>query len=259
MAHNVLQERFEFAGKRPAVSADDTHVTAKIKTVTLGKDDDRYGTSSNNSKKVLLLPPRPIGDQSLLQHKDLWSTVDLKASPPLTHGVTAFVHLHLSTYNREEDSVCRILEGYRQFLRFQKARRRRRAFLPSVLMDWMWRIHILNNINHIRDCAFLRDDHLLDGDPDVAACKGRCARIRQALLDTFGADEVDQDAWKDALDNITGDQNQIATRSGAPDEQLLKIHVSRPATGYTTVKVKNTACIRRSLRDLLSVGVYQPR
>lgn len=84
---------------------------------------------------------------------ETWWTVDRSREPRLTVGATPLVARCMRTHGWSEAFVMRVLAGYKSFLAYKQtfddfdAKKS-----PSISIDQMWHLHILDNRNYAKDC-----------------------------------------------------------------------------------------------------------
>merc|ERR1711865_1294826 len=93
----------------------------------------------------------------------------------------------------------RTLKGYRQFMELKSVMNdwQELKLAPSVPINQMWELHLLDNLNYTEDCLLLfgrvighNPDTILDG----SALKERIMTTQIAFQARYG-DDLDQDVW----------------------------------------------------------------
>ena len=89
-----------------------------------------------------------------------WWIVDLTHRPRLKVGATPLVDRCMRTHNWDEGFALRVLEGYRKFLRLKQMFHDYDAkkLTPSIPVEEMWHLHILDTANYKKDCRLLCTD-----------------------------------------------------------------------------------------------------
>jgi len=102
-------------------------------------------------------------------------------------------------YGWSDAFAARVLAGYRKFLRLKAdlSDWDHRILSPSIPVDKMWHMHILDVANYVQDCELLCG-HLVGHDPDgmldAAAREGRVETTRHILQNQLGGD-LDAEVW----------------------------------------------------------------
>jgi hypothetical protein len=98
-----------------------------------------------------------------------------------------------------EGFARRVLKGYRQFMELKSVMNdwNELKLSPSVPINQMWELHLLDNLNYTEDCLLLfgrvighNPDSILDG----SALKERTMTTQIAFQARYG-DDLDQDVW----------------------------------------------------------------
>jgi len=98
-----------------------------------------------------------------------------------------------------EDFARRVLKGYRQFMELKSVMNdwQELKLAPSVSINKMWELHLLDNLNYTEDNLLLFGrviGHNPDGILDGAALRERVMTTQIAFQARYG-DDLDQDVW----------------------------------------------------------------
>lgn len=102
-------------------------------------------------------------------------------------------------YGWSNNYAARVLDGYKNFLRLKQdlSDWDHKILSPSIPVDKMWHMHILDVANYIKDCELLCG-HLVGHDPDgmldTDARKRRVETTRHILQNQLGRD-LDEEVW----------------------------------------------------------------
>lgn len=121
------------------------------------------------------------------------------AEPAPTRGATPLIERCMRAHNFSEEFARRTLKGYRQFMELKSVMNdwQELKLAPSVPINQMWELHLLDNLNYTEDCLLLfgrvighNPDTILDG----SALKERIMTTQIAFQARYG-DDLDQDVW----------------------------------------------------------------
>jgi len=130
------------------------------------------------------------------------------AEPAPTRGATPLIERCMRVHSFNEEFARRTLKGYRQFMELKSVMNdwQELKLAPSVPINQMWELHLLDNLNYTEDCLLLfgrvighNPDTVLDG----ASLKERIMTTQIAFQARYG-DDLDQDVW-DFGGTIPGD------------------------------------------------------
>ena len=102
-------------------------------------------------------------------------------------------------YGWSNNYAAKVLEGYKHFLRLKQdlSDWDHKILSPSIPVDKMWHMHILDVANYIKDCELLCG-HLVGHDPDgmlhTDARNRRVETTRHILQNQLGGD-LDEEVW----------------------------------------------------------------
>ena len=121
------------------------------------------------------------------------------AEPAPTRGATPLVERCMRVHNFSEDFAKRVLKGYRQFMELKAVMNdwQELKLAPSVSINQMWELHLLDNLNYTEDCLLLFGrviGHNPDGVLDGSALKERIMTTQIAFQARYG-DDLDQEVW----------------------------------------------------------------
>jgi len=121
------------------------------------------------------------------------------AEPAPTRGATPLVERCMRMHSFSEDFARRVLKGYRQFMELKSVMNdwQELKLAPSVSINQMWELHLLDNLNYTEDCLLLFGrviGHNPDGVLDGVALKERVMTTKIAFQARYG-DDLDQDVW----------------------------------------------------------------
>lgn len=129
-----------------------------------------------------------------------WWIVDLTHRPRLKVGATPLVDRSMRIHGWDEGFALRVLEGYRKFLNLKQMFQDydSEKLSPSIPVEQMWHLHILDTENYERDCRLLfgrmiqhNPDERLD---DPQARKKRIAKTIFSVRLKFD-DMFDKEVW----------------------------------------------------------------
>lgn len=121
------------------------------------------------------------------------------AEPAPTRGATPLVERCIRVHGFSEGFARRVLKGYRQFMELKSVMNdwNELKLAPSVPINQMWELHLLDNLNYTEDCLLLfgrvighNPDSVLDGP----ALKERIMTTQIAFQARYG-DDLDHDVW----------------------------------------------------------------
>jgi hypothetical protein len=121
------------------------------------------------------------------------------AEPTPTRGATPLIERCMRVHGWTEGFARRVLKGYRQFMELKSVMNdwNELKLSPSVPINQMWELHLLDNLNYTEDCLLLfgrvighNPDSILDG----SALKERTMTTQIAFQARYG-DDLDQDVW----------------------------------------------------------------
>ncbi len=121
------------------------------------------------------------------------------AEPAPTRGATPLIERCMRVHNFSEEFARRTLKGYRQFMELKSVMNdwQELKLAPSVPINQMWELHLLDNLNYTEDCLLLfgrvighNPDAILDG----ASLRERIMTTQIAFQARYG-DDLDQDVW----------------------------------------------------------------
>lgn len=153
------------------------------------------------------------------------------AEPAPTRGATPLIERCMRVHSFSEEFARRVLKGYRQFMELKSVMNdwQELKLAPSVPINQMWELHLLDNLNYTEDCLLLfgrvighNPDAVLDG----AALRERIMTTQIAFQARYG-DDLDQDVWdfgddwsKDTMSNPNPikkfDSHEISSRGRLP-------------------------------------------
>ena len=121
------------------------------------------------------------------------------AEPAPTRGATPLVERCMRVHSYSEEFAKRVLKGYRQFMELKAVMSdwQELKLAPSVSINQMWELHLLDNLNYTEDCLLLFGrviGHNPDGVLNGAALKERILTTQIAFQARYG-DDLDQDVW----------------------------------------------------------------
>lgn len=121
------------------------------------------------------------------------------AEPAPTRGATPLVERCMRVHSFSEEFARRVLKGYRQFMELKAVMNDwcELKLAPSVSINQMWELHLLDNLNYTEDCLLLFGrviGHNPDGVLDGPALKERILTTQIAFQARYGSD-LDQDVW----------------------------------------------------------------
>jgi len=121
------------------------------------------------------------------------------AEPAPTRGATPLVERCMRVHSFSEDFAKRVLKGYRQFMELKAVMSdwHELKLAPSVSINQMWELHLLDNLNYTEDCLLLfgrEIGHNPDGVLDGAALRQRIITTQIAFQARYG-DDLDTDVW----------------------------------------------------------------
>ena len=115
------------------------------------------------------------------------------------YGSVPLVKRCIREFGWSDKYATRVLEGYKKFLQLKKdlSDWDHKILSPSIPVDKMWHMHILDVTNYIKDCELLCG-HLVGHDPDgmlnADARKRRVETTRHILQNQLGG-EMDEEVW----------------------------------------------------------------
>mmetsp|Transcript_49806 Transcript_49806/g.120709 ORF Transcript_49806/g.120709 Transcript_49806/m.120709 type:complete len:306 (+) Transcript_49806:313-1230(+) len=121
------------------------------------------------------------------------------AEPTPTRGATPLVERCIRVHGFSEGFARRVLKGYRQFMELKSVMNdwNELKLAPSVPINQMWELHLLDNLNYTEDCLLLfgrvighNPDAILDG----SSLKERMMCTQIAFQARYG-DDLDQEVW----------------------------------------------------------------
>eukprot|EP00534_Pseudo-nitzschia_fraudulenta_P016114 CAMPEP_0201253158 /NCGR_PEP_ID=MMETSP0852-20130820/67299_1 /ASSEMBLY_ACC=CAM_ASM_000632 /TAXON_ID=183588 /ORGANISM="Pseudo-nitzschia fraudulenta, Strain WWA7" /LENGTH=311 /DNA_ID=CAMNT_0047552923 /DNA_START=70 /DNA_END=1005 /DNA_ORIENTATION=+ len=121
------------------------------------------------------------------------------AEPAPTRGATPLIERCMRVHGFSEDFSRRVLKGYRQFMELKSVMNdwQELKLAPSVSINQMWELHLLDNLNYTEDCLLLfgrvighNPDTILDG----GALRERIMTTQIAFQARYG-DDLDSDVW----------------------------------------------------------------
>lgn len=121
------------------------------------------------------------------------------AEPTPTRGATPLIERCMRVHGWSEAFARRVLKGYRQFMELKSVMNdwNELKLAPSLPINEMWELHLLDNLNYSEDCLLLfgrvighNPDSILDG----AALKERTMTTKIAFQARYG-DDLDHDVW----------------------------------------------------------------
>ena len=178
------------------------------------------------------------------------------AEPAPTRGATPLIERCMRVHGWSEGFARRVLKGYRQFMELKSVMNdwNELKLSPSVPINQMWELHLLDNLNYSEDCLLLfgrvighNPDSILDG----AALKERTMTTQIAFQARYG-DDLDQDVWD------FGDDWNKETMS--KPEPIIKPGVSTPDTmSRGRLPVAGTVVDDSASRGMAPRGMASPR
>jgi len=121
------------------------------------------------------------------------------AEPSPTRGATPLIERCMRVHSFSEEFARRTLKGYRQFMELKSVMNdwQELKLAPSVPINQMWELHLLDNLNYTEDCLLLfgrvighNPDAILDG----SSMRERIMTTQIAFQARYG-DDLDQDVW----------------------------------------------------------------
>jgi len=152
------------------------------------------------------------------------------AEPAPTRGATPLIERCMRLHSFSEDFARRTLKGYRQFMELKSVMNdwQELKLAPSVPINQMWELHLLDNLNYTEDCLLLFGrviGHNPDTALDGASLRERIMTTQIAFQARYG-DDLDQDVWdfgddwnKDSMSKpnpIKFDSLEISSRGRLP-------------------------------------------
>lgn len=121
------------------------------------------------------------------------------AEPTPTRGATPLVERCIRVHGFSEGFARRVLKGYRQFMELKSVMSdwNELKLSPSVPINQMWELHLLDNLNYTEDCLLLFGrviGHNPDSVLDVPALRERIITTQIAFQARYG-DDLDHDVW----------------------------------------------------------------
>jgi len=121
------------------------------------------------------------------------------AEPAPTRGATPLIERCMRVHGYNEDFGKRVLKGYRQFMELKAVMMdwQELKLAPSVAINQMWELHLLDNLNYTEDCLLLFGrviGHNPDGVLDGAALRERITTTQIAFQARYG-DDLDNEVW----------------------------------------------------------------
>lgn len=176
------------------------------------------------------------------------------------YGSVPLVKRCIREYGWSDKYAARVLGGYKKFLQLKKdlSDWDHKILSPSIPVDKMWHMHILDVANYIKDCELLCG-HLVGHDPDgmlnADARKRRVETTRHILQNQLGG-EMDEEVWNfgsggDASTSITergGENNNSPGRKRRRrDEDTGQIDASSSRSSKKQLKQTESA------RELITI------
>jgi len=175
--------------------------------------------------------------------KSTWWLVDLQSD--ITGGATPLVKRCMKEYGWTEQYCRRVLEAYRQFLSLKEDYGDLNAEIlsPSLPVDQMWHMHILDTPNYATDCSLLCGDfihHDVDGGNDVKARQERLDTTKEALLKKYPS--FDREIWRDVWDQpvLSSHVPPVAPASPVDSTNIINICIRHPTGEETFFKIKKS-------------------
>ena len=176
-----------------------------------------------------------------------WWMVDLESYKG-RQGATHLVRRCMVEYVWDGPKAKQVLKAYRQFLTLKKELQDWNATIlsPSILVDMMWHMHVLDVINYVHDCIILCG-RLVGYNPDGKLNPGRIVFTKRALEERFGQD-YDADVWTFSIDRPRTSRaaNQRPHFDGTSFPVLIKM-----LTGVSFTVWLNTFSRIRTLKDII--------
>jgi len=121
------------------------------------------------------------------------------AEPAPTRGATPLIERCMRVHGYSEDFGRRVLKGYRQFMELKSVMNdfQELKLAPSVSINQMWELHLLDNLNYTEDCLLLFGrviGHNPDGLLDGSALRERITTTQIAFQARYG-DDLDNEVW----------------------------------------------------------------
>jgi len=121
------------------------------------------------------------------------------AEPAPIRGATPLIERCMRVHGFSEDFAKRVLKGYRQFMELKSVMNdwQELKLAPSVSINQMWELHLLDNLNYTEDCLLLFGrviGHNPDGILDGVALRERITTTQIAFQARYG-DDLDQEVW----------------------------------------------------------------
>lgn len=137
---------------------------------------------------------------------ETWWIVDRHYRPVLRQGATPLLVRGMREYGWSEAYARRVLAAYRQWMELHAVAATRDVvpcYKPSRDVKRLWKQHILDPVNYVRDCALLCD-YVVEHNPDDAEQDERTQRQRQratreALDDRYR--DVDVEVWRELYED----------------------------------------------------------
>lgn len=147
------------------------------------------------------------------------------AEPAPTRGATPLVERFILAQSSTEEFALRTLRGYRQFMELKSVMNdwQELKLAPSVPINQMWELHLLDNLNYTEDCLLLFGrviGHNPDAILDSAALRERVITTQIAFQARYG-DDLDQDVW-----DFGDDWSRDTMSSPNPIKKFESLHVS---------------------------------
>jgi hypothetical protein len=138
---------------------------------------------------------------------ETWWIVDRHYRPVLRQGATPLLVRGMREYGWSEAYARRVLAAYRQWMELHAVAATRDVvpcYEPSRDVKRLWKQHILDPVNYVRDCALLCD-YVVEHNPDDAEQDERTQRQRQrvtreALDDRYR--DVDVEVWRELYEDV---------------------------------------------------------
>jgi hypothetical protein len=117
----------------------------------------------------------------------------------ITRGATPLVERCMRVHGFSEEFARRVLKGYRQFMELKSVMNdwNELKLSPSLPINHMWELHLLDNLNYTEDCLLLFGrviGHVPDAILDGTGLQARIQTTKIAFQARYG-DDLDSDVW----------------------------------------------------------------
>jgi len=156
------------------------------------------------------------------------------------YGATPLVKRCVREYGWSWAFTDRVLQGYKKFLQLKKdlSDWDHKILSPSIPVDKMWHMHILDVANYIKDCELLCGrlvGHNPDGMLDADARSRRVETTRHILQNQLGED-LDARVWN--FGEVNGGSGDNGSDEESPDRKRRRIDPPRAPVANELIAIR---------------------